>query len=573
MKIIKKIFYYINQKKDKYKKKLEIIKYIKHSKKFDKKWYLNTYPDAKESILPPYLHYYEIGWKKGYHPSVAFDYKQYFEHNPDIKESGLNPLFHYEKYGKKEGRRSFYIDPQEDGNYKEYKYIRFLKRKLAKIIYRNKIKKNKNVKILVYCHIFYKKSIIEIKEYLKNLESYQYDLIVTCTKGVFEEEIQSKIRLIKPEALFYTYDNKGFDIGPFIDTLSKIDLKKYDIVFKLQSKGTFHRTSYIYGQLFRNRDWFCYLYEGILGAFTVHKTIDLLYSKDNNIGIIAAKNLIIQDNKPKINFTIKKLNELNLKIRNDYQFVAGTCYAQRAFLLEDLKKLKLTINDFEISKHGYYSRAHALERYMTSYITDKNYILYGNNICKLKRLKWKRIEQKLHDISGIRLIYDNRFEITDDFYLRTAESSLITKYEICKIKLKNITRLDKGIYTSLKEWAPYKFFLGEEKEYKEYCLKYRKTDYMGLSDEEFEKYVKKNAIDDYKKLIKFLDQHPYDNKRLIIIDANNNCILDGLHRASYYLYKYGEDYEIKVLKITYWEKNNIQNINSLFTSIPKRDDK
>ena len=60
---------------------------------------------------------------------------------------------------------------------------------------------------------------------------------------------------------------------------------------------------------------------------------------------------------------------------------------------------------------------------------------------------------------------------------------------------------------------------------------------------------------------------------MIIIDSKNNSILDGLHRASYYLYKYGDDYKIPVLKITYWEKNNIQNINSLFTKIPKRDDK
>ena len=255
---IKYIVLNFREKMDRIIKKYEINKFIKHSKHFNKKWYLQTYPDVSKSSLPPYLHYYEIGWKKGYNPSVSFDYKKYFEHNPDIKVSELNPLFHYEKYGKKEGRRSFYMDPQEDSCYKEYKIRRFLKRKIARLICMRKIKKNQNAKILVYIHIFYKKSIIEIKEYLKNLEAYHYDLIVTCTKDVYVTEIQNAIRVIKPDAKFYIYENKGFDIGPFVDVLSKININKYDVVFKLQSKGTFHRTSYIYGQIFKDRDWFCY---------------------------------------------------------------------------------------------------------------------------------------------------------------------------------------------------------------------------------------------------------------------------------------------------------------------------
>lgn len=59
--------------------------------------------------------------------------------------------------------------------------------------------------------------------------------------------------------------------------------------------------------------------------------------------------------------------------------------------------------------------------------------------------------------------------------------------------MKDITRYNQGKYTSIKEWAPYQFLLGKEKNYIDYCLNYRRTDYMNLDDKRFEEYVKKIA--------------------------------------------------------------------------------
>lgn len=46
----------------------------------------------------------------------------------------------------------------------------------------------------------------------------------------------------------------------------------------------------------------------------------------------------------------------------------------------------------------------------------------------------------------------------------------------------------------------------------------------------------------------------------IIIDENNNMILDGLHRASYLMYKNGEKYGIEVLKIKFLSQDELKKI-------------
>ncbi len=558
---LKKLISLIIQEKKIIQNKKKLKKYIKHSKYFDAKWYKNTYQIDKESTLKPYEHYYKIGWKKNFNPSPKFDSNKYYLQNPDVKKSEICPLLHYEKYGKKEGRKTFYISSQNDVTYESYKLRRFIKRKISKLINYHKIQKNKNAKILVYIHIFYKESVKEIIEYLKNLESYNYELIISTIKGVYNNEIKAEIQKFKPNAKIYEYENRGFDIGPFFETLSHINLNHYDIIFKLQSKGTAHKFSYTYGQVFKNRDWFEYLYEGILGAFTVHKTIDVLYNDKNNIGIVAAKNLIVQDPPHKVEYTRQKLEQYKINIAKNYYFVAGTCYAEKAHLAKNIQNLKIQIDDFEESNHGYFSLAHAMERYITSNIEQEGYKMYGNNVCKLKRKKYHKLEKKLSPISGMRLINDKRFILPNDFYLRTAENSFITKYEICQIKLKDITRYDQGKYTSIKEWGPYQFLLGKEKDYIDYCLNYRRTDYMNLSDKEFEKYIKKQCINDYNLLIKNLKKKNYNEKYPIIIDENNNMILDGLHRASYLMYKHGENYKIKVLKLWFADLNKISKFN------------
>lgn len=78
--------------------------YIQHSKYFDKKWYLKTYPDVKKSGIDPVEHYLKSGWKEGRNPGPKFNTNWYLNRYKDVKEAKVNPLVHYEKHGKYEGR-------------------------------------------------------------------------------------------------------------------------------------------------------------------------------------------------------------------------------------------------------------------------------------------------------------------------------------------------------------------------------------------------------------------------------------------------------------------------------------
>ena len=87
-------------------------------------------------------------------------------------------------------------------------------------------------------------------------------------------------------------------------------------------------------------------------------------------------------------------------------------------------------------------------------------------------------------------------------------------------------------------------------------------DYCYLQTGDKEPYIKYHSLVDktldncshscekFEQLIKTLEESGYDDNYPICV-KKNNVIMDGQHRASYLMNKYGEDYEITVLKIYY----------------------
>lgn len=95
---------YLNEFKRKEWIKHKDVYYIRHSKYFDKKWYLKKYPDVAEAKMDPAQHYLVFGWKENRNPGPVFYTERYFQRNPDVFKANMNPLLHYEKYGKYENR-------------------------------------------------------------------------------------------------------------------------------------------------------------------------------------------------------------------------------------------------------------------------------------------------------------------------------------------------------------------------------------------------------------------------------------------------------------------------------------
>tara|TARA_R110002020_G_scaffold365196_1_gene577437 strand:+ start:620 stop:1216 length:597 start_codon:yes stop_codon:yes gene_type:complete len=85
------------------------IQTVRDSEFFDAQWYLETYPDIKDSgyAEDPAMHYLLFGGFEGRHPGPLFNSIAYYLESPDVYQNQLNPLVHYLLFGREEGRKIF----------------------------------------------------------------------------------------------------------------------------------------------------------------------------------------------------------------------------------------------------------------------------------------------------------------------------------------------------------------------------------------------------------------------------------------------------------------------------------
>jgi hypothetical protein len=409
------------------------------------------------------------------------------------------------------------------------------KRTIGRLLNTISIFSHRNSKILVVLHFFYEKSIDEVIEYLKNLSCYNYDLIVTYPNVSAYSEMKKKIHHLKPDAKIIECPNKGYDIGSFIKVVNGTNLKDYDIVFKLQTKST-NKSIFIYNQYFEGHDWFKNLWDGVLGSYSVHRTIRKLCTKNKKYGLVAAKNLIIHDPKHKqalVQETIEGYGKI--KYQSNYRFVAGSCFAIRARCLQTIQKAKINPDDFEETKYGFFSLAHVIERAIC-FSGMSGYKYYGNRVDLCRKLKWARLEKKLNRMSALQIAELPQYEISPDFVWHVLESRFLEKYEIVEISLKDIKReYFDGTIKTLQECEPYLYLNGNINKYKKYVEFQEKHNLPHMSIARFDKLmdsIKKNGY----------------NKKYPIIIGRYNYVWDGQHRACILMKLYGEDYKIKVIK-------------------------
>lgn len=515
------------------------IRILKKSKLFDAEWYMNRHKDIDFGNISPEKHYLTEGWKENYDPSSVFSNQVYLELNADVADSGMCPLVHYIRFGEKEGRPCGRMANPRVSVYKKHTIRRFFSRGIGRIVYSGSIRANKNKKILVHLHLFYMHSWPEIKEYLKNLGPYNYDLCVSYSEGMEDERVLEDIRKFKPDVLLFGCANKGFDVGPYLEALNKYDLTKYDIVFKLHSKGTARKKIYIYDHFFKKRDWFLYLFEGVLGSFNVHKTIKVL-SEKNQYGLVAASNLIVNDPPHKVNLLYRWMDELGIeKPKDGYQYIAGTCFAVRADLQNNIKRLNMNLDSFEDSARGKFSLAHGMERVICLDITEQGYKFYGTKVCRLRQAFADVGIEEYRETSAVRMLYDERFKLDDEFFYRGLEHRRVKSWEIVEMPLNKIKRrwFD-GLLYSLTECAPYRYLKGDVEGYEEYCEYHQINNLPDMTRNRFD------------TLINSIKENGYNPDNIIVV-SKTNILLDGQHRACCLMHLYGEDYKANVLRITF----------------------
>jgi len=139
------------------------------------------------------------------------------------------------------------------------------------------------------------------------------------------------------------------------------------------------------------------------------------------------------------------------------------------------------------------------------------------------------------------LLRDERFDLDEEFALRTLEAMRIRSYEYTRMRLGDIKSVwyDGSVFP-LARSAPYRYLCGDTAAYDEYCRYYEAHHLFPVSRERFD------------GLIRSMEE--YDPRKAIVL-RRDNTLLDGQHRACCLLRRYGEDFQVPVVRLHAMEQS------------------
>ena len=193
------------------------------------------------------------------------------------------------------------------------------------------------MKILVHLHVFYHDQVPWFLDRLKSLDGFDWDLVVTY--GVADEETEQTVKAFKPDACFLYMENVGYDVWPFLQVISKVDLTPYDILFKLHTKNiTSEKTVRVNGVHMRKEAWRNILVDALLGSPGQAGKVVSIFSEQPDAGMVCSAKLYStleasEDGKP----LTDELDALGLHT-DERRFCVGDMFAIRPCLLAPLAR-------------------------------------------------------------------------------------------------------------------------------------------------------------------------------------------------------------------------------------------
>lgn len=237
-------------------------------------------------------------------------------------------------------------------------------------------------KLLVHFHLYYIDQLDYFLEKLSNIQGCDYDLYITMVeKNKIAEE---KIFRFFPNAHILMVPNKGYDVGPFIDVLNRINLPDYDYVLKVHTKNTaFNDGNKIEGRWIARKCWMPLLVESLIGTKKIFANNLQRFSRHPETGMIASKYLITSSTDsytnilPQVHNTIKKLG---FYVPQKITFVAGTMFMARAHLFLPIVKAGYTTDDFEPTGRTSQGNqlAHVFERVFGALMTLQQLFIFSS---------------------------------------------------------------------------------------------------------------------------------------------------------------------------------------------------
>ncbi len=247
-------------------------------------------------------------------------------------------------------------------------------------------------RIAVHFHLYYIEQLDEILQKLSYLNGYDYDLFITMYE--LNPQVQEKILKFNSKATLWQTPNLGYDIGPFIEFLHKINLNAYDYVLKIHTKRVSGDYCLFKHKRFSIKTWRDMLLDSVLySPQTVQNNLRIM-AENPAIGMIGNDYILTNEKEclPSVQMLTAEMQKIGLAMPEDLHFVAGTMFLVRAKLLQPF--LKYQITDFAVSDKNVHDNtlAHVLERLFGLAVTAQGYKIQG---VKYKSYKLQIMTDKL----------------------------------------------------------------------------------------------------------------------------------------------------------------------------------
>ena len=230
----------------------------------------------------------------------------------------------------------------------------------------------------VILHLYYPDLWSEMSEYLNNLGG-NFDLFVSVCGD--ESEVTRK-RIVRdyPDAFVCKFENRGRDIGPFMEIYPVI-AKSYQYICKIHTKKSPHLEA---GEVWRDS-----LLNNLLGSTERVKEIKSFFNRFTKVGIIAPKEqlLLFQS---KLDLNTKNIVDISKRMgiiepdQVNFEFSAGSMFWFRSSALLSLLDLNINQANFdEESGQIDGTLAHAIERVFALASINAGYINVDTQIIEI----------------------------------------------------------------------------------------------------------------------------------------------------------------------------------------------
>lgn len=231
------------------------------------------------------------------------------------------------------------------------------------------------IRACVYLHMHYWQTWDEIEQVLLN-DCQGLQLIVTSTA---KRELEfNRIRARFPDSQVIVAENRGRDVGPFMQLLKDGVFDSYDAVCKIHGKLSLKNGQETVSGLRIRR----YILASLLADGACARALEAFH-RDERLGMLGPRALLLPRHGPATRHIKTERRQMERIFRRagaghiateNARFFAGTMFWFRPAALEHLRKSAISINDFDPENGAKRNTLqHAMERVFGLFVEDAGY--------------------------------------------------------------------------------------------------------------------------------------------------------------------------------------------------------